>query len=1371
MNQNNAANERPSPRRRIIRRSTAARQQATEAETNGTASGGATATAAPPPLRPSAATRAPAPRIAGPSAVGAGAAAGGEPPLPRPLGGAAAATLATPSGTANSTPVPPTPAAAAVVASSSSPADGGASTATTTLSSAAAAAMESAITNRRTLVDRTLFNAMTFSSPLFVNNVSQRLLYPTLQRYRAEQKKLLAAAGPGGGGAGIVGGDRGGGGGGGGGLRADSEAARLLGSDGTSLFGSTHMPMPMRMRAGGAADGRGGADGKGGATTDYRALAGQLSFTLEEAAEDVRRLLEEEEVMLHREEVRCKRVEIQEKRRLATVRLGLEGTSARLQMYENRVSNAQAATAGIEQHLAQSNARVQRGKSVSQLLRYFKMMTALSSGELRVLLDSISATRKLQRAAVTARWESGRVSAFRPRFYTTVVNIVAPGQSAAASSNPSSAVNRSTINNNGSGGNSASSRLAGAGMDDAADPASTAANDGAKQGGSAGGAGTPAGRRSPAPVSVPSRPRVFRRGARRAAASREASVGAASRPLSPEPAGDGLNSGDASVGRRTAEATPEAAALMADDGGVDDPDAEEDEVDVDDDDMDDVDGDAVADLSQVRMQRAEAAAVAAGLDRLFALRFSTEAQVEWCQRLTLLASELGDLAKNAKNVRLYVDWLRKELVSDLFHIVTCFSDFYHQRKATAVHQAYGRALLKTLGRISSLYNTLTPSNDELLTTFFKRSINELGLALFSEMSPKPLPSLPPLTQTTDMRAMDFYKQNTDKELQKTFDFILDRIKRDVIIVETIFGTTNTARQQLLSQVTDGVVNRFLSQQIKLASLVEENMVKAEAALTPRTKRRCGARVADAIAYHLTMETRLFSFYQQYMKELKSIFSANEVEFLSRFVDVIFSGRGTYGKQRTELDLLNRYFVLIEEKYTRSLHPIPDEFFDLREAHMAKMKDIMDRLIEVTTRVKTYAPPAEVGGYVYELIKATLTYVGSYIDTELRKVLDSLRSDRDNWRVKPKSEDDLLRPPKPESQECALRMLLFAQSSLMSLSDSINVICVPLLQQHPRLVQDVEEARMTALESLDERSERVLNMCVQAILLRSLSILQHYQLKNDYLPKADTKSADADSVAPPCTRACTLFCYYVTRQFDMASEFIRLSNGQLPQRQTASQLATGGALGAAVQQQQQQQSLAARAAAIEAVGLGSSSGGIGTSAASPVSSLSGVSAVRARARTMNLQQLVYGDGGPSSFVRTLGVCLYRGLSAHLKSFVANDRGALVYKQDVTAYKEAMAPLTNTPGLGGAVVEVLFQMLKETSSLLIMPLDHIKEVKESGSLRLMSAEEKLRYLRIRQDVRAAMKVISQLKKKKTKPFREGLPRALFAFRCLHRTIFCS
>lgn len=80
----------------------------------------------------------------------------------------------------------------------------------------------------------------------------------------------------------------------------------------------------------------------------------------------------------------------------------------------------------------------------------------------------------------------------------------------------------------------------------------------------------------------------------------------------------------------------------------------------------------------------------------------------------------------------------------------------------------------------------------------------------------------------------------------------------------------------------------------------------------------------------------------------------------------------------------------------------------------------------------------------------------------------------------------------------------------------------------------------------------------------------------------------------------------------------------------------------------------------------------------------INAVQSRARSMSYAQLLYANNGPSSMVRTLGVCLYKGISAHLKSLVANDRGALIYKQDVTAYKEAMNPLTTTPGLGGAVV---------------------------------------------------------------------------------------
>ncbi|KAG5478670.1 hypothetical protein LSCM1_06074 [Leishmania martiniquensis] len=1204
-------------------------------------------------------------------------------------------------------------------------------------SSAAEAAMGSAVVGRRMMVDRTLFSTIAFSSALFVNNISQRLLYSVLQRHRTEQKRLITGRLEG-----VGSGTDGGGGSAAAGGLADSEVAQLLGSDGTSLFGNSRMPMSMRARIGVVPDrrGSGNADGRlgggGAADPDYVSLAGQLTSTLEEASEEVRRLLEEEELLLHREEVRCKRVEIQEKRRLATVRLGLEGTSARLQMYENRVSNAQAAMAGIEQHLAQSNARVQRGKSVSQLLRYFKMMTGIASGELRVLLESLSAARKTQRAAVTMRWAAGRVSAFRPSFYTTLVNAAAPASTAKRSglgSTISSATTRSAL---------ASSRLAGADRDAEADVGHSSVKRSAS-------ADAEVPDTDAQPTGATRRPRVFRSGSRRGsvAASRSVSPRAQARSLSPQ---------------RSSQYSPQSATGRGDDdavrlpsgagGGIVAEQVRDRRAEVEDDNEavatiedngDGEDGDAVADLTQVRMLRAEAAAVAAGLDRLFALRCCTEAQVEWCQRLTLLANELGDLATNVKNVRIYVDWLRKELVSDLFHVVTCFNDFYNEHPQTAVYQAYGRALLKTLGRISSLYNALTPSNDELLSLFFSRSINDLGVVLFSEWSPQPLPGLPPLPQVSEVRAMDHYRQHTDKELQRTFRFLLDRIRRDVVVVETIFGTTNTARQQLLLRVTDGVVKPFLSQQIKLAETQAASMTQAEGSLTPRTKRRCGLRVADAVAYHHTMEARLYSFYQEYMRELRNLFSANQVDFLSRFVDVIFVQRGSYSRQRTELELLKRYFTLIEERYTRSLHTVPDEFFDLREAHMTKMKEMMTCLMEVADRVKTYAIPKEAGPYVFDLIKTTLVYVASYLDAELRKVLDSLRGDRDNWRVKPKSEEELLQPSKLESQHCAIRLLLFAQSSLMSLSDTIRAICVPLLQQHPRLIQDIEEARGSAMEAVDERSERVLNMCVQAILLRSLSILQHYQLKSDYLPKADPRGTDTDAVAPPCTRACTLFCYYITRQFDMASEFIRLSNGQVHQRQTSTQLAAGGALGAAVQQQQ-----AARAAATEA--LKSSGGNAFTQEAVMPPTLNGtlaalsvsnISAVRARARTMNLQQLLYGDGGPSSFVRTLGVCLYRGIAAHLKSFIANDRGALVYKQDVTAYKEAMTPLTSTPGLGGAVVEVLFQMLKETSSLLIMPLDHIREVKEFGYLKLMPAEEKLRYLRIRQDVRSALKIITQ------------------------------
>lgn len=1128
----------------------------------------------------------------------------------------------------------------------------------------------------RVSIDRAAFGSINFSAPLLVNNLSSRVLFPALMRHRANVKRAAASSSSTTTTTTAVSGGREG-----------SEGAALKASDGSALFGSLKVAPGARSRFESSEDGE---------PVDYRAIAGKLCATLEESWSEVSKLLAEEETMLQRQEVRCKRVEIDVKRQLATVRLGLEATTTRLQAYEDRVSNAQAATAGIEQHLSQSNARVQRGKSVSQLLHFFRMFTSIGEGQLSGILKGLSRARVAQRTAVTDKWERGRVSPFNPRYFTTLVDVAAMGGGASGGEEGARATKRE-------------------GLHGAVSPP-------AEKGSSTAGEAPPSTSPPPPGSAAPRRPQrsVFRRGARRAGG-----LGVDPGHRSGDPRDNGGSGSHGPPPHSSVGAPHQTANIHNDPEDLSSSSSSEDSVD-----------EAGDNLMNVKLHRAEAAAAAAGLDRMFAVRSCTEAQVEWCQKLQLLAGELGTLSKATKAIEAYVAWLRQELVADLFHVISRFNDFYARHsQSAAVHMGYGRALLKTMELVARLYATLTPSNDALLREFFAFSVNDLGVALFSEYSPRPLPSQPPLPAPTPMLAMDHFRQHTDGELRKSFHYLVEQVRRDVTVVETVFGMTNTSRQQLLSRVTEGVVKRFIEQQVKLAETYQASILASEGSLSPRSKRRCGARVADAVAYHHTVEVRLFVFFQSFIEELKQSFEASEVEFLNRFTEVIFANRVAYSTSRTELHLLERYYTLIEETYTRHLHPIPDECFDLREAHMQKAKDLLDRLTEVTTRVKAYAMPKDVGPYVLDIVTFAMKKMAAFLDTELSKALNSVRGDRDSWRQQPKSEEELLKPAKPESQQCGLRMLLFAQSSLMSLNDCITVICMPLLQTHPRLMQDIDDTLSSEMEGLDERAERLLNMCAQAIVVRSLSILPYYQGKNDYSPK-DNRNKEQDTIAPPCTRACTVFCYYVTRQFEEAKEFIRLSNGQVPQRPTASQVATGA---------NPTHATTATTPTITSDGSGGETtpsyyyGGSAVTAAGGIPG--GVSAVRARARTMNMQQLVYGDGGPSSFVRTVGVCLFQGISAHLKSFTINDRGALVYKQDVTAYKECMNPLTSTPGLGGAVVETLFQLLKETSSLLIMPLDHIKDVKESGTLRLMTNEEKLKFIRIRQDVQDGLRVINR------------------------------
>lgn len=1016
-------------------------------------------------------------------------------------------------------------------------------------------------------LDRMVFSSMHFSSSAFVDTIANRVLFPVLSKI-----KRGAAAG----------GD---------------------GAAGESRAAETRQPPA-------ASDGE-----------DYAVVAKRLTGVLTSALAEVERAQAEEERALHANEVRCRRVETREKRRLATIRLGLEVTSARLHEYENRVCNALAATAGIEQHLSQSNARVLRGRSVSQLLQHFKMFTKMNHMELNAVLKTLSKARGEQRKHVTAQWEAGLVSPVDSMYF-------GEGDTGHQDDDGGSDNNDSNNSDNGSPMPRGSSRQKG----------------------------------------------PWKQQRRQHNAAQSHDVGAANATKASNSRGAGGGGGNHN-----------------------------------------------------NMHRLEAAAVASGLDRVFAVRSCTEAQVDWCQRLTCLRRELDGIVSGTKNIDLYVNWVRQELVDDVFHLVDCFNKLYKEHSDTAVHQAYGRTILKTLELLSRLYTTITPSHDALLSVFYSRAINQMGVELFSEHSPKPPPTEALLSDSAafaaSSSAMQHYHSVTEPELHRTFDFLISCARRDVIVVETIFGTTNSARQQLLAQMTEGVVKPFVTQHLKLVEFFERDMLESEARLSPRSRRRAATRVVDAITYAHTIQARLFSFFQMYVEELRGIFQKGEAEFLNKYVDSIFTGRAAFVERRAELELLRRYHTILEEQYTRDLHSVSDEVFDLRDAHMKKTKELIDRFTEVVARTCTYGPPKDVVPCILDLVKASLENMGRYMNEELQKTIDSVRADRENWRVKPKSEEELLHPSKPESQQCGLRMLLFVQSSLMNLNDAIATSCAPLLQNDTRLGSSIEEAKEAAFEALDEQAETLLNLCANAIIVRSLSILVHYQKRHDYMPKV-TKEAEGEMLAQPCTRACTLFCLYITRQFEEAKEFIRLSNGQVQQRQTASRVATGATF---------------------ECGMGTSlltapenAWHNSTSAGAPADVSD---AVRARARTMNMQQLLYGDGGPSSFVRTVGVCLYRGIVTHLKTFLVTDRGALIYKQDVTAYMEAMGPIVRTPGLGGAVVEVLFRLLKETASLLLMSWNHIKGVRDTGLLRLLSNEEKLQFLKMREDLQNGLRKIAK------------------------------
>lgn len=1056
----------------------------------------------------------------------------------------------------------------------------------------------------------------------------------------------------------------------------------------------------------------------------YGALAERLCEALHRALRDVDHLREAEEKSCRRSEVQGKQTEIREKRRLTSTRQLIEGNSAILQQYIAKIGEAQLVTSSMGHQLAQSNARVHRGKSVIQLLSYLELFKKIDPIRLYNVLKGLSRARVHQRRAIMHAWEkdmSGTVGFYDPVTEEALLAFETANEKSksggTASGGGSKVAKKRLTENTSSNGVAATSTAP-------ADPLE----------------GTTSGKKKKV-VTVVKKKKKKMKNAR-----------------------DGLHEGDEEEERASGKP------------------------------------------SWIVLRDAEAAAAGLGLDPLFISRVNIDAQVDWTQRLLLLTTALNDVAPEAHRcIIVYLQWLQQELVNDVFQVIEQFNVLHHKSPRHANLVPFGRALLKTITKISRMRSALvapgesmsagsptSPSGvsgtrragdagEGLLHTFIERVIPPFRVSLHSTYMIPPFNAAPfahtaeggsssapfrPKASDAGLElAMDHWEKRVKPTIPNRFRFLIERVRRELVVVEAITGSgaahhPRIARQQFLLQVITDVLQPFIEQQIKLSEHYRDYCVQTEGQLSPRSKRRVAVRVVDAIDYYHTIVLHCYQFFHAVCREFcKEIDAADEEElhrFLAPFGEAIFTSlRERYaakGEVRVEvpmrgaahqkvggeeLYLLQRQLVYVDELHTRALHPLPDKPFDLRDAHHAKAKSMLNALTHAATRVRLFALEKDCFPLTLAITKLGLQYITRFLMSELKKGLESLKQDKEKWRVKPTNVEELLHPSTPEAQSCCFRLLFFVQGTLSSLFDTLASMMVPLLPRAPRSFGiDMETLQHDAFAPLDELAEQLLNLSVNAVLVKSLSILQHYQLRTDFMAKEvrppDVKAPtalqqqqqeaflQAVTAVPCCSRACTVFCHYITRQFIEARELIHTSILCSEASESESAETTRGKSGTPF-----------------------------TRNASPLtpvqdapSQSSELALLRLKVRSMNMAQLLYGDGKtPSTLTRTLGVCLYRGIAAHLKSCTVNDRGALVYKQDVAAYAEAMKPLTSLPTLSGAVVDVLFRLLKETSGLLLMPLDRIKEIKNQGLLQLLPQSEKNAFLKIRQDVRAAFRAMNK------------------------------
>jgi hypothetical protein len=442
----------------------------------------------------------------------------------------------------------------------------------------------------------------------------------------------------------------------------------------------------------------------------------------------------------------------------------------------------------------------------------------------------------------------------------------------------------------------------------------------------------------------------------------------------------------------------------------------------------------------------------------------------------------------------------------------------------------------------------------------------------------------------------------------------------------------------------------------------------------------------------------------------------------------------YAVRGDELKVFSRQLESLRVSHLRDfVVPQAPEVYDLRNAHEVMAQEAFSAADRSVQRARTICAPHHVGGVVLTVAAALQSFLLAFITEELRKVLEALQREAYYWarnpaapRRKPAELDEFYANV-PTNQPVHAGMRVFVWG--VTVAGKLHRFCAktvdPLFVQFPERQSEWAATRMEQLAGVDAVGVELLTFCAGAIVTKSLAVLAFEQTNRNEYKRGDAVSVLTgvarrddlnDTVAVPMlsstgTVAVNRFCVYLGAQLREADGVLRLC------RAADQKPFSSGATSAAA-----------------AASTGSAGGGSGSAAAA----MSGKGAAfRFMLRNMDTM-----TQAPLAFARAVGVGLYRGLVAHIKSFVVTDSGVLVMKRDVALYREAVEPLIKYAGPADAeIITECFESLKELMSLLMVPLDNIRSVKATGLLQHMHRDDIMDFLNMRADLGDALRMLNR------------------------------